>query len=185
MVVSGIYRIRNKITGKCYVGSSVDVHHRWKHHINFLNKNKHDNKHLQHAWNKYGESCFEFEISEQVSIDELIYSEQRILDVCKSCPDYYYNLSYDSFAPMRGKIPWNKGKTGLHPSWNKGIPFSTDTKKKMSIAGKQRIGSKNSMFGKNHSESTRLKMKISRRNRKPISEETRQKMSISQKKRFE
>lgn len=48
-----VYKIYNKINGKFYIGSSIDLGERWKSHIDELNRNVHDNFHLQNAWNKY------------------------------------------------------------------------------------------------------------------------------------
>ena len=60
--ISGIYLIYNICTEKIYVGSSNWIQQRWSNHISKLKKNIHANPHLQAAWNKYGESCFEFSI---------------------------------------------------------------------------------------------------------------------------
>ena len=40
--------------------------------------------------------------------------------------------------PLKGNIPWNKGKKGLQVAWNKGIHPSKETREKMSISGKGR-----------------------------------------------
>ena len=56
----GIYMIINKINNKIYIGQARNIKERWKNHINDLKNNKHYNKHLQGAWNKYGKDSFEF-----------------------------------------------------------------------------------------------------------------------------
>ena len=63
-IISGIYKIVNKIDGKYYVGSSCDIHRRWKTHIYYLTRNRHINDYLQNAWNKYGNNSFELLIVE-------------------------------------------------------------------------------------------------------------------------
>ena len=68
---SGIYIIRNTLNDKCYIGQSSNLKARWAKHKNFLKNNKHHNKHLQAAWNKYGEENFVFEILEKCPIEEL------------------------------------------------------------------------------------------------------------------
>lgn len=37
--LSGIYRILNKINGNCYIGSSLNVEKRYKHHLSTLRHN--------------------------------------------------------------------------------------------------------------------------------------------------
>lgn len=59
-----IYKITNIINDKCYIGQTKDYIKRFSAHKNALRKNKHDNPHLQSAWNKYGEENFSFDILE-------------------------------------------------------------------------------------------------------------------------
>ena len=73
---SGIYLIINTINGKFYIGSSCDIPRRFRSHRKCLNKNTHDNIHLQNAWNKYGESNFSFEIYTNCFPNELLLNEQ-------------------------------------------------------------------------------------------------------------
>jgi group I intron endonuclease len=57
MATCGIYRIINKINDKFYIGSSDNIERRFSRHLLDLKKNKHDNQHLQNAWNKYGKEA--------------------------------------------------------------------------------------------------------------------------------
>lgn len=50
---SGVYQIYNPITNKRYIGSSIDVYRRIKEHRRNLKGNRHENQHLQNAWNRY------------------------------------------------------------------------------------------------------------------------------------
>ena len=78
--VSGIYTITNKITGKLYIGESLDIYRRWHdEHIPQLRKNCHYNKELQSDFNKYGEENFSFEILERYSGNDPISTKARIL----------------------------------------------------------------------------------------------------------
>jgi group I intron endonuclease len=56
---TGVYKIINLINNKIYIGSSTNEKGGFKDrintHIRLLNRNTHPNKHLQSAWNKYGE----------------------------------------------------------------------------------------------------------------------------------
>lgn len=78
--VSGIYTITNKVTGKMYIGESLDIYRRWHdEHIPKLRKDLHYNKELQNDFNKYGEENFEFEILERYSGNDPISTKARIL----------------------------------------------------------------------------------------------------------
>ena len=61
--ISGIYTITNKVTGKLYIGESLDIYRRWHdEHIPQLRKNSHYNRELQNDFNKNGEENFSFEV---------------------------------------------------------------------------------------------------------------------------
>lgn len=77
---SGIYQIRNTINGKKYIGSAVLFRRRWYTHRWALERNSHHSKHLQRAWNKYGEQAFAFEIIELCEKPQLIAREQAAFD---------------------------------------------------------------------------------------------------------
>lgn len=68
--ISGIYCIINLINNKKYVGSSINIHKRWKDHLYALKIGTHRNEHLQHAWNKYNEESFKFIILEEIEASE-------------------------------------------------------------------------------------------------------------------
>lgn len=59
---SGVYAIVCLANGKTYIGSAVCIRKRFNAHRSALRKDEHRNAHLQRAWNKYGEDCFEFVI---------------------------------------------------------------------------------------------------------------------------
>lgn len=98
---------------------------------------------------------------------------------------------------MKGNIAWNKGKTGLQVAWNKGIPFSDESRKRMSESqlkrpptsietrlrmSASRIGGKDSEEVKQHKKDAWAKRRIEgKESGWHLSEETRLKMSISHK----
>lgn len=90
----GIYWIRNKINGKFYIGSSKNIRRRWIRHVSNLNKNIHENEHLQRAWNKYGKEAFKFEVLEETTAEKRIAIEQWYLDNTSCCSNGY-NLRKD------------------------------------------------------------------------------------------
>lgn len=81
----GIYKIKNLINGKIYIGQSVNIKQRWAEHKANLRNNKHENQYLQNAWNKYREENFDFCVIEECS--------ESILDE-KEC---YYIAYYNSY----------------------------------------------------------------------------------------
>lgn len=94
--ISGIYKIINKINGKYYIGSSVDIigkQGRFNNHVWKLLGNRHDNAHLQYAWNKYGNDAFVFEICELVDVQHLQKREQEYLDIIPN-RNLVYNISF-------------------------------------------------------------------------------------------
>lgn len=79
--MQGIYRILNKFNGNVYIGqvhANKGHKRRWIEHVYALRRNTHYNKHLQSAWNKYGEDAFVFEMVEEISDEgQLDFVEQR------------------------------------------------------------------------------------------------------------
>ena len=79
--VAGVYVIRNNVSGRIYVGSSIKIKKRWKHHLNGLRKGTNPSPYLQKSWTKHGEEAFSFEVIEEVqNISELIPREQFWID---------------------------------------------------------------------------------------------------------
>ena len=78
--MQGIYKIKNKLNGKYYVGSSIDIDRRFIEHQMNLERGI-DSPYLQNAWNKYGKENFVFEFVEKVENEESLRSvEQKYLD---------------------------------------------------------------------------------------------------------
>lgn len=57
----GIYVITNKVNNKVYIGQSENIELRFNQHLTMLKGNRHTNKHMQNAYNKYGEENFGFD----------------------------------------------------------------------------------------------------------------------------
>lgn len=98
MKFSGIYTITNKINQKIYLGCATNIANRWKSHRSYLRLNKHNNTHLQRAWNKYGEENFEFELL--IECEEVdLYSEENYWCNLLNCVDYKYGYNIKSTSP--------------------------------------------------------------------------------------
>ena len=136
--ITGIYMILNHANDKVYIGQSIDIETRWKQHKSDLNCNRHDNKHLQSAWNKYRKDKFEFIILCKCEENQLNTLEQYYIFCFDTIEkEFGYNNDYGGSAgriseetkikiskSLLGNIPWNKGKrTGQIP-WNKGMEYN-------------------------------------------------------------
>lgn len=76
--ICGIYKIT--CNEHSYIGSSINIYYRLKRHISDLLKNKHANKYMQNAFNKYGSDSFMFEVIEICSKDVLIKTEAYYIE---------------------------------------------------------------------------------------------------------
>lgn len=89
----GIYQILNLINNKCYIGQSVDIKNRIYTHIGSLRSNSHFNKHLQNAFNKYGEENFKINIlfSTELNINpnDLNILEETLIRIYNSFTEGY------------------------------------------------------------------------------------------------
>lgn len=129
-----IYIIVNTVNSKVYVGSSVDVGKRRSSHFRSLDKNKHPNKHLQSAYNKYSKDAFAMHLLEYVDDESnLLEREQYWINTTKS---YDRNVGYNNSPSAFNSL---------------GVKHSEESKKIRSISS---VGENNPMFGKKHKEET-------------------------------
>ena len=177
MSTNVIYKIRNVVNGKFYVGSAKDTRVRFRQHRKLLRKGTHHCKHLQAAWNKYGEDVFKFEVVERLeSWDELEPAEDRWLAEHVGQP-YCYNSGRSARAPWRGAS-------------GEGTPFfghkhGPEALAMLSAATKEQWRVADPRTGKQHSEGA--KQKIAEKTHQVLAEgrggkfiptaETRRKMS--------
>lgn len=113
--IAGIYKITLKEDGRCYIGSSVNIHNRWYNH-----KKANTNQVISRALKKYGFENFEWEIIEKVEDhSKLIEREQFYLDSIKPFVDNHNGFNVRKQADN-----------------NLGIKASEDTRKKQSLLKK-------------------------------------------------
>ena len=100
--LTGVYIIRNKRNGKLYVGSAAkSFQTRWTYHRRDLRSGKHHSNHVQRAFNKDGEECFEFKVVLVCAPSDCVMYEQIVIDNCKSANDRFgYNISPTAGSPL-------------------------------------------------------------------------------------
>lgn len=147
--IMGIYKITNKINGKIYIGSSIDIKRRWKEHKRQLDLNIHKNKYMQNSWLKYGEENFKFEVIENVYFkDKLIEREQFYVDFYKSYNrGNGYNVAVIVDAPMNHRKHSDKSKKimrekKLGTKWSK----SQKENKSKQVKGKPLIKNRKKVY---------------------------------------
>lgn len=128
-IISGIYKIENKVNGKIYIGSSIDINKRWRYHVSDFEANRHCNSYFQNAWNKYGKDSFEFSIIEILDIKDNIFErEQYWLDILKPFGNIGYNL-----CPTTNSYSFGYSLKGSTIDKLKNRKFTEEHKRNMSI----------------------------------------------------
>ncbi len=143
-----IYEIKNKTNNKRYIGQTCqETNHRLYEHKSKLRSGIHENRHLQRAWNKFGEELFEFSIIEYAgTIDQLNLLEEKYMNQYKVLNrNYGYNIRFggnNRKLSEETKLRISKSKTGIpvHTEESKrkiskfltGKPKSEETRRKLS-----------------------------------------------------
>ncbi len=195
----GIYKITNTNNGKCYIGKSENLSNRIRYHITSLRNGSNKNKHMQNAYNYYGENTFTIEIIEVLKNEDNIDEREKYWIKKYNATDrnFGYNRtdggdggnSYFSLLtkeqqeklrqkqsvrmsgegnPQYHKHVFNNGKIIKYITdneineytangWVPGVPEATREKERNNS-----LGSKNSFYGKKHSQQTKDKISSKR-----------------------
>lgn len=171
---SGIYAIRNLKNSKIYVGSAINIAHRWAvHRYGFKNK-IHHSRFLQRAWDKHGSEAFSFDILEHVEdVSILIEREQYWIDNFSSAnPKLGYNINPLAASSLGRKL--SEERKALLKGRGLGRKHSAETRrrisasnigKKMPAEHKEKLRSINK--GKKHSKEHRAKITAAKQGWKP------------------
>jgi group I intron endonuclease len=165
-----------------YVGSSVKLSRRWRIHLSALRNGKHHSQKLQRAWDKYGESQFEFAVIEAVpDISQILHREQFWIDFSGAFGPDGYNLCPLARSVIGLKHSEEqrlaKSKRTLGKKYRKHTPEMNAAKslrqigwKKPPLTDEQRRNVAAAQIGKKASSETRAKMSASHKG-KPKSPE--------------
>ena len=132
----GIYSLVNTVNGKQYIGSAKDFFIRINEHLKYKNNS---NTALQKAFVKYGFDKFKLSIFEYFTYESKIVSHKSLTELETS-----YISKFDF------EILYNFSTIAHN---NLGYKHTDESKLKIS-----KPGSLNPMYGKTHSEDTRVKM---------------------------
>ena len=118
-MTQGIYKIINVLNNKFYVGSAVDFTARKRRHWWALRSQRHANRHLQSAWNKYGEAAFVFVVVEELELGVDILAAETVWLKEHVGKEYCYN------SGLRSGAPWRGGNKEDHPNYGKQLSEET------------------------------------------------------------
>lgn len=208
--MSGLYYIENKVNGKRYVGQSVNTRRRLMRHKYDLRADKHINRYLQNAWNKYGEDNFEFKVIEKCEPEVLVEKEVEYIKKYEAF-GVGYNLTPGGesgsvsflgkrhtletrekmhIAKIGKKLPKSTIKAMKESAKGFSGPHTEESKRKMSLAKKGRRLKPETIEkiararkGTTHTEKTKRKMSEAHKGKK-LSEETKTRISQSKRMKF-
>lgn len=138
-IISGIYKIENKINNKIYIGASTNIIKRWKAHKDraFCVTDKEYNKVLYQAFREFGIDAFEFSIIEEIKdienlrIREKFYiqefnSEEEGYNVAYAIEDNHHNhkLTKEDVIDIRIRYNNHESKKNVYYDYNDKINFT-------------------------------------------------------------
>lgn len=142
-MTTGIYTITNLISDTRYVGSSHRIERRWHQHKYDLRRGVHGNQHLQHAWDKYGEKAFQFNVVHICLEEDLVRWEDHYIKLYPA--GKLYNL--DGFDRGRKRTS-EETKAKISASLKNSPLWLASQAAKVGVPNANRIGTHHSAAGK-------------------------------------
>jgi group I intron endonuclease len=145
-----VYKIINQVNDKFYVGSTTNTRERFRTHRKRLRNNRHHCKHLQSAWNKYGEDKFAFKVIEEIPDGKSLQVAEDTWLSAHVGQKYCYN------SGLRSNAPWRGSPKEKHPCF--GVPKSEEQRQAISASLKAFYAediTNHPRFGKLHTEATK------------------------------
>lgn len=157
--MTGVYTILNLVTGRCYVGSSVNVPSRWHTHLSGLRKGAHHCAALQADWIQYGSKAFTWSLVQECETrDEAILGEQSVID---STPNLYNAARRAGSGPRDGFRHTAESRRRMSEAL-KGKPKSAEHRAKISALKKGKPNPKHAraLLGRHHTAAHCEKIRI-------------------------
>ena len=190
-----IYKIENLVNGKIYIGLTTTTPRLRKyHHFYNLKNERHPNFHLQHSFNKHGESNFKFTVlnyaTNKKTLDNLEKDYIKYYNCLDDSKGYNLQSGGSNGKPslvIREKMSRNHADVSGKKNPNYGKPISDEHRKRLSEFHKGRKSSlatrkkiSKSQKGRKHTLETRKKISEAHTG-KIFSEEHRKNLSKSKK----
>ena len=163
-----IYKLTNLINGKVYIGQTTDLQSRFRRYRYVQCKQQIK---IYLALKKYGHENFSFEVFDiATDYDTLNFLEECYISCFDSMNNGYNSLPGGTDRKIitdETRIKMSLSKKGKPLSQltrqkmslsHKGCKFSEEHKNKISLKLKDRKGSRNPMFGNQHSKETKRKI---------------------------
>lgn len=116
-----VYKLINTVNSKFYIGSTIHPFNRLFKHFSLLKTNKHTNRYLQKAYNKYGFPAFKIEIIEQnLDFSKVLEREQYYIDQLNP----QYNLAKKVQSSLG--IVWSKESKKKFSKLKMGVKLSPE-----------------------------------------------------------
>lgn len=134
-MTTGVYRIRNTVDGKVYVGSAIDIARREEMHFRDLRTGRHRNLYLQRAFVKYGVSAFVLDVLEECTVEVLIERERSWMETLGALDR---QRGYNIMPAGEFRNDWTPESRAKLSRSKRGTTFSPEARRRMSEAAKRR-----------------------------------------------
>ena len=102
-----IYAIRNKVTGRIYIGRTGRLKDRYIQHMRALYYNNHTNELMQQDFNEYGVDSFTFSVIDEVRTYDEMHKEHDWMYRLKSyLPEFGYNTKEKLCKKKAEELAW-------------------------------------------------------------------------------
>lgn len=130
----GVYAITCREDGRCYVGGSINIPHRWCVHRSHLRLKKHHSGDLQEAWDRLGADAFEFTVVESLPDGDLAAAEQRWMDRLQAVSMGYNNAPFASRTRGVVHTPETRAKVAAALTARYADPAERERMRKINVA---------------------------------------------------